>query len=279
MMQPDKLARLSPGHRLRKAALILGDVERAILSGTPTGGFANTINQARYAIELAAVLAADKDASQSLRSLAEHVVSAADVSVCDTTSPDRSFLRAIDSLRHALLAASGQAAADWDLIDPATGRPDSAVRRVRSGTRAYLEDLRSPFNVGSVFRTADALGLAEIFLSPQSADPGHPRAERSAMGAVGLVPWQRSDLEALREFGPAFALELGGTPIGEFEFPARGIAVLGSEELGVSNEALELCPLGKVSIPMSGAKGSLNVSVAFGILMYAWTQALARLDP
>jgi TrmH family RNA methyltransferase len=73
-----------------------------------------------------------------------------------------------------------------------------------------------------------------------------------------------------------FALELGGSPIGEFAFPARGIVLVGSEELGLSPEALRLADrsLGRVSIPQAGAKRSLNVAVAFGILMQRWFSVL-----
>jgi TrmH family RNA methyltransferase len=188
--------------------------------------------------------------------------------------PGRSVVREVDALRHALLAATGQSPADWDLLDPATGRPDPRVRRVLPGVRAYLEDLRSPFNVGTIFRTADAFGVEELLLSPACADPNHPRARRSAMGAVELLPWMRRGLEGLAGEEGLFGLELGGEPIDLFPFPARGIAVIGSEELGLSPEARALCGLGVVSIPMSGAKGSLNVSVAFGILMHAWTRLL-----
>jgi len=126
-------------------------------------------------------------------------------------------------------------------------------------------------------RAAGAVGREELLLSPVAAAPGHPRAARSSMGAADLVPWRRAGLEALDESGgKAFALELGGTPLDEFRFPEEGIVVVGSEELGVSAEARAKCGLGLVSIPMRGAKGSLNVGVAFGILLNAWAAQLSR---
>jgi len=90
------------------------------------------------------------------------------------------------------------------------------------------------------------------------------------------VPWRREDLSWLRGatgsgFGAPFALELGGTPIGDFPFPLAGIMVIGSEELGVSPEAKALCVGSVVSIPMYGVKGSLNAAVAFGIAAHAWS--------
>ena len=299
-----KLAKLSPRHRMRKAALVLGEAERELLrlrtgpAGAETGSAPASPPALRPDMAgLGRLLAEEAEAPEAARGAAAALALAAGGTVPGSLGtvpadlaadqPDPGLLRAVDSLRHALLAATGQAPADWDLLDPATGLPDRAARRRRPGMRAYLEDLRSPFNVGSAFRTADAFGLEELLLSPMTADPAHPRAERSAMGAVGLVPWRRAGLECLASsgtatsgtvpsFGPAFALELGGTPIGEFQFPSSGIVVLGSEELGVSPEALARCELGSVSIPMAGAKGSLNASVAFGILLYAWSAYLDR---
>ena len=72
--------------------------------------------------------------------------------------------------------------------------------------------------------------------------------------------------------GTIFALETGGTPIDEFDFPKNGTVVLGNEELGIKPETLELAQseAGIVSIPLFGVKGSLNVTSAFAILIHAW---------
>jgi RNA methyltransferase, TrmH family len=263
-----KLAKLSPRHRLRKAALALGEAQR-VLMARPEGP--EVAARRRYAGEVAGLVAGDPEAprrvllaAEALRDLPEAAEGAA-------------FLRSLDALRHALMSQTGQAPADWDLLDPTTGKPESGARRVMEGARAYLEDLRSPFNVGTIFRTAEAFGLAELILSPDCADPEHPRARRSAMGATDLVSWRRDDLSRLRGASGSglcevFALELGGTPLAEFAFPPTGIMIIGSEELGVSPEAKSLCGGGIVSIPMYGIKGSLNAAVAFGIVAQAWSQ-------
>jgi TrmH family RNA methyltransferase len=145
----------------------------------------------------------------------------------------------------------------------------------------YLEDIRSPFNVGAMFRTAESFGAEKIFLSPFCADPNHRRAQRTAMGCVEVLPWERREFFTATENAespcaelscPVFALETGGVPLAEFPFPRRGLLIAGSEELGISPRALAAADasLGRVSIPCYGAKGSLNVSVAFGIVMQAW---------
>ena len=88
--------------------------------------------------------------------------------------------------------------------------------------------------------------------------------------------YTRCPLEELPKDRPVFVLETGGTPINEFNFPKEGIVIIGSEELGVSPEALHRASYGRVTIPMTGLKASLNVGVAFGILMQAWTNALLK---
>ena len=196
--------------------------------------------------------------------------------------------RALNGARHLLLAETGRGQADWDFFD-GDGQLDTARRRVFPGMRVYLDDIRSPFNVGAMFRSAESFGAAKIFVSPFCADPNHARARRTAMGCVDVLPWERVDLFAAQAepplaqaggagCGSVFALETGGTPLAEFAFPRQGLLIAGSEELGVSPKALAAADasLGRVSIPCYGAKGSLNVSVAFGIAMQAWADYLAK---
>jgi TrmH family RNA methyltransferase len=130
-----------------------------------------------------------------------------------------------------------------------------------------------------MFRTAESFGAARLVLSPLCADPRHPRALRSARGCVDVLPWKRASLEdavAANSAGGVFALEIGGVPIERFVFPRRGLLLVGSEELGLSPEALARADasLGRLTIPCFGAKASLNVSVAFGIALHAWAASL-----
>ena len=94
------------------------------------------------------------------------------------------------------------------------------------------------------------------------------------MGCIETMGWERLPLDQLPADIPVFALETGGTPIEEFKFPKQGICIIGSEELGVSPEALARATYGTVTIPMKGLKASLNVGVAFGILMQKWVESL-----
>lgn len=203
-----------------------------------------------------------------------------------------------NTLRHALYRQSGVQPSEWDLIAPGLrygtnvpkydttepnpvmpdaetqiGAPPAAIPVTRpfyQGVYVYAEDIRAPFNLGSIFRTAEAFGAEKLLLSEGCVSPEQPRAQRSAMGCTRFLPWGYCPLEALPNGLPVFALETGGTPITSFSFPKQGIVLLGSEELGLSAEALKRVSAGIVSIPMKGIKASLNVAVAFGILMQYW---------
>ena len=194
-----------------------------------------------------------------------------------------------NKIRHALYRHSGIQPSEWDLIAPGTrygmqpvvqdSRQKAAeyaagTRPYYPGLYVYAEDIRAPFNLGSIFRTAEAFGVEKLFISQDCVSPDQPRAQRSAMGCTGFLPWERTHLERLPADIPVFALETGGTPITSFPFPQQGVVLVGSEELGLSAEALKRASAGVVSIPMKGVKASLNVAVAFGILMQCWTASL-----
>ncbi len=179
----------------------------------------------------------------------------------------------VNTLRHEFLTYTGSLPGEWDLIHPLD---NNRASRSLLPCRLYLDGIRSPYNVGSIFRSAECFGFREILLSPLCADPEHPRARRSAMGCTDKLAWRRMDYRELEEINePCFAMELGGKPISEFTFPKKGILLAGSEELGLSPRAMALARAsgGIVTIPLYGGKASLNVSVACGIVMQAWSAA------
>lgn len=145
---------------------------------------------------------------------------------------------------------------------------------------AVLDDIRSQWNVGAIFRTADAAGLAGLVLTGITATPPARIVAKTALGAETMVPWsyRASVVEALREAEAAgrevWALELGESAETVFDVrPPRALTVLlGNEVVGVSSEALALAKK-RVAIPMAGRKGSLNVAVAFGVAAFAIARA------
>lgn len=265
MIQIPKLMSLMPAHRQRKAAQTLARVEEAVRQGDRSF--------LPWTAACGQAMAADTELPEPLRDLARALAAVAERYLQAAELETDDLIRAVNRLRRSLEAHAGVSPSDWDFADPVGLRLDAAARRFFPGVMAYLDDIRSPFNVGSIFRTADAFGVAELLVSPFTADPHHPRAQRSAMGASTVVPWHRASIDELPDSLPWIALELRGESLDTFVFPQRGLLFVGSEELGVSPQALRRCTH-RVSIPMLGAKGSLNVGVAFGVFMNAWRASL-----
>jgi TrmH family RNA methyltransferase len=123
-----------------------------------------------------------------------------------------------------------------------------------------------PGNLGTLLRTADALGPAFAALSPGCADPTGPKALRASAGAVFRVP-----LAGFEE-APAPRVALvpqGGVPLPELDLPERVTFVLGAERDGLPNDVLATCE-SRATIPQAGQAESLNVAVAGAIALYEW---------
>lgn len=144
-----------------------------------------------------------------------------------------------------------------------------------------LEDIRSAYNVGAIFRTADASGVAKVFLVGYTPAPidrfGRVQGEieKTSLGASKTVAWEqvattREIIERLQADGvTVVAVELapGSVPLKDFKEPENVAYIVGNEVNGVSKEAQELADV-IVELPMLGQKESLNVSVTAGIILY-----------
>jgi len=260
MIAPRKLARLGRESRLRKIALLLQRYELDLRSSLPV--------DLDYLSAVERLLVSDPLLPERIKErLGRPAVPAAAVET----------LRHCNDLRHELLAYLGMAPAERDLISPATGGLDPE-KRTCFPICVYLDGVRSPFNVGAIFRSAEAFGVAKVYLSQSTPLPTHPRARRASMGSAEVIPWEVAGPGAFSDENGLFALETGGTPLEDFAFPRSGTVIVGSEELGVSPELLRKAEagLGRVTIPLLGSKRSLNVAAAFTVLMYRWSAFLAR---
>ena len=171
-----------------------------------------------------------------------------------------------------LLSRLGSEPSDWDITDN-IGNLDASKRVVQDKV-LVLDRLRSPYNVGAVFRSADSFGIKKIILIEETASPDHPHARRTSRGCTDTVQWQYMKEEEAVSYlttcnMPVLALELGGKDINTYEFPSCGVAILGNEEFGISPALLKCCT-DRITINTAGTKGSLNVSVAAGILLQRW---------
>ena len=148
--------------------------------------------------------------------------------------------------------------------------PDLVLPETFSGTVLLLEDVQDPGNVGTLIRTADALGASCVILSPQCADPFSPKTLRSSMGSVYHLPVFVTDIPAaLRALNAQGYTCLCGHLKGSEILPpktSKMALLVGNEGNGVSDEAAALCY--PYRLPMPGRAESLNAAVFGAIMLY-----------
>jgi tRNA G18 (ribose-2'-O)-methylase SpoU len=182
---------------------------------------------------------------------------------------------------HELLRGARRVAELEDIVDHTNVRcrkiQDENPRRERSRI-AILEDLTDHTNVGAVFRSAAAIGVDAVLVTPQCADPLYRRAIRVSMGTVFQVPWTRieswpGDIEVLKEAGYVVAgMTLGEGAITLDELVAEDheklALVFGTEGEGLTSETDSVLDR-RVTIPMMNGVDSLNVAASSAVAFYA----------
>ncbi len=147
-----------------------------------------------------------------------------------------------------------------------------------------LDNVRSLYNVGSFFRTADAAGIEKLFLGGITGHPPKRALTKTALGAEERVAWQHSwDAVALldqlhaNEYEIA-AVETSVQSVDLFDWLPRFpvCVVFGHEVDGIRPEVLERCDT-HIRIPMLGVKHSLNVATAGGVVIYELLRKYRRL--
>ncbi len=144
-----------------------------------------------------------------------------------------------------------------------------------------LDNVRSLFNVGSVFRTSDAFLIEEIFLCGITSTPPHTEIHKTALGAETTVKWRyfQKTEDAVsylkNENWSVVAIEQveGSTMLSDFDFNANGklAVVFGNEVKGVQQSVVNLCE-NCIEIPQFGTKHSLNISVTAGIVIWEFAK-------
>ena len=140
---------------------------------------------------------------------------------------------------------------------------------------AVLENVRSAYNVGSVFRTADAFLIEAVYLTGYTAKPPHKEIKKTALGAEETVLWKHfpvasQAIKELRHEGyKVFAVEQVENSVSlEKIEPANKIAVIfGNEVSGIEQSTIALCD-GCIEIPQLGMKHSLNIATAVGVVLW-----------
>lgn len=138
-----------------------------------------------------------------------------------------------------------------------------------------LDNIRSAYNVGSIFRTADGAGVTKVYLCGYTPTPENPKVAKTSLGVEKTVPWEhhRQTLRLLKKLKKQgiriVALEIAPKSKNLFKYkPKLPVAlIVGNEVRGISKTVLKNSD-DIVEIPMQGKKESLNVSVAIGIALY-----------
>jgi tRNA G18 (ribose-2'-O)-methylase SpoU len=149
-----------------------------------------------------------------------------------------------------------------------------------------MENIRSAYNVGSVFRTADAFLIEAIYIVGYSAKPPHKEIKKTALGAEETVEWkyfkttaEAIDLLRAKRY-KVYAVEQAE---GSYKLHAAGFRqnekvalVFGNEVTGVEQSTIQLCE-GCIEIPQLGMKHSLNIATAAGVVL--WELIRTKLPP
>ena len=154
-----------------------------------------------------------------------------------------------------------------------------------------LDDVRSMYNIGSVFRTSDAFRVEEVLLCGITATPPHPEIHKTALGGEDSVAWKYfpTAMEAVeylhKKHTLVYSIEQceGSTMLGDIETlpvftsqEAQGAAIVfGNEVKGVHQEVIDHSD-GCIEIPQYGTKHSLNVSVTAGIVIWEFARRMIQ---
>lgn len=163
--------------------------------------------------------------------------------------------------------------------------PEEYRSRNASGTVVVLDNVRSAYNVGSAFRSADAFGASRVYLCGICAVPPSAEIHKTALGAEEAVPWRHfadtlEAVESLKAEGytvvaveqteNSVKLAAGGAPTAATS--SKYAFIFGNEVEGVQQsvvDASDFC----LEIPQHGTKHSLNVAVTVGIVLFATSPA------
>lgn len=151
--------------------------------------------------------------------------------------------------------------------------PPVAAAAPAGGAWLALEQVRDPGNLGTIIRTADAVGVGGIVLIGASCDPYSPEAARATMGSIFSVPVARLDHPSFLQWlaswpGDVVGTHLSGTDdFRKVAYRSPTLLVMGSEGAGLSSELTAACTR-LVKIPMAGRLDSLNLAVATALALY-----------
>ncbi len=155
----------------------------------------------------------------------------------------------------------------------------SILKEVKKGLRyAALERIQDPSNLGTILRTAEAMGLDGVILSSDCCDIYSPKVVRGSMGAVFRLPFMTAEdfTGYVGNLGEIGIRTYASTPrnaksVNDIDFSEGGVMLIGNEGNGLTDKTIAACTE-RVMIPMKGRAESLNASAAAAILLYQLTK-------
>lgn len=154
--------------------------------------------------------------------------------------------------------------------------PDTVAQMPKHPVRALVHNVRSIYNVGSMFRTSDAARIEHVHLTGYTGTPDHKDLHKTALGAQDVVSWSHHEsplpvIRGLQADGYTIgALEITDSPTLPAEVPGDAFPlcmIVGNEVHGIDDELISAADIG-LELPQYGAKQSMNVGVAYGIAVY-----------
>lgn len=155
--------------------------------------------------------------------------------------------------------------------------PEEFKRSAKTPVIAVLENIRSAYNVGSVFRTADAFLLEAIYIIGYTAKPPHKEIKKTALGAEDTVEWHyfpttKDAIDHLKSIGYfVYAVEQVKNSLSlekiSFNSNDKIAVIFGNEVSGVEQDTIQQCD-SCIEIPQLGMKHSLNIATAAGVVLW-----------
>lgn len=160
--------------------------------------------------------------------------------------------------------------------------PDEYKTLPKNPLYIILDNLRSAFNVGSIFRLCDTMRVSGLYLCGYTAHPPHIKLEKTSLGTTEYVPWKWFEkttdavLYLQQQNIPVWAAETTSQSKSylQVEIPSKVGIVFGNEALGIDSEVLAICD-DYIEIPLYGFKNSMNVATSCAVVGFKVLEKLA----
>ena len=269
MYSKTKFLTFTARNMLRKIALELDAAQRLLVEDAPAASVVRGhLERAASYLKFAETHDRIQDISLQQRIAVETIVSRLEGK--ETVVLPREVFSLVNAVYHSVAERAGMPVGEQHFC--VRIQDDLQREPSRFPCIAVADNIRSAFNVGTLFRTADGFGVESLVLTGISPGPENAKVRKTAMGSDAFQPWERKPtmMDAIQSLGAVhiYALETvqGSVSLFDVSFQYPMAVLLGNEEFGILEDALDVADT-IVHIPMYGKKNSFNVGVSFGMVM------------